>query len=388
MTRIPPVSIAAAAVLASLGGANGSASAQTTEPPARLFVLGDSLSDMGNAAALADYLLGQPMHPEATVGLCHPVEWFVVDRDCADIIHGRSRVSNGPVGVEHLATHLGAEPFEPSFHTVPDRPVVGTNYAVAGAKARGSTPRDLAHQVDRLTLDHGLRLADDAVAVVMIGGNDAIDALQAAALPDLDDPSDALPDPVGPPDLDPLPGIQPPDPSPIVADAVDGIVAAATRLLDAGACVIVANAPNLGALPAVREAADENGLDGAGAIAIAEQVTTGFNADLHEQLMALAAAHPQGTSLVLFDLHGHFDAVREAAELAGVNVTDACFDSERYIDSMFGERVFHPDCAPAPGSAPAFDEFLFWDGIHPTGATHAVLGAALIEAYEAGCREG
>src|SRR5690606_9205700 len=244
----PQPGAAGAGALVAMGCEDGASvvQAQESERGSALFVLGDSLSDTGNAAAVADYLLGQPMYPEATIGLCHPGERLLLDRDCADIVYLRSRVSDGPVAVEHLAAYLGVQ-LEPSFHTVPDRPVVGTNYAVAGAKARGSTPRDLTDQVERLLADHGASLPAGAIAVLMIGGNDAIDALQAAALPALDEPGAALPDQAQGPRTDPPAGQA--DPARIVAEAVDGIVTAASRLLDAGACVVVANVPNLARLP-------------------------------------------------------------------------------------------------------------------------------------------
>ena len=62
----------------------------------------------------------------------------------------------------------------------------------------------------------------------------------------------------------------------------------------------------------------------------------------------------------------------------GGNATDACFDSEAYRDSAAAERVFHPVCAPPTiGAAPRFAEFVFWDGIHPTGAAHVAIGEAM-----------
>lgn len=385
--------VAAAAMLSGVAGseAPGVANAQAIDGAQSLFVLGDSLSDTGNAAAVVDYLLGQPRYPDATIGLCHPVERLLFDRDCSNILYERTRVSDGPVAVEHLAAHLGAAPFDPSFHTVPDRPVVGVNYAVAGAKSRDATPRDLPHQVDRLMLDHGPLLPAGTAVVLMIGGNDAIDALQAAALPELEDPAEDIGEPIdsppdSPPEIAPPDGSGPGEPGPIITGAIDGIVAATTRLLDASAsCVLVANVPNLELLPAVRDTAQANGIDEAAAIAAAEEVTTGFNTALHERLATLATAHPAGASLVPFDLHARFSEALHEAALAGSNVADACFDSERYTASMAGARYFHPDCAPAPGEAPGFDRFFFWDGIHPTGVAHAALGAALIEAYETGC---
>jgi len=346
-----------------------------------LLVLGDSLSDTGNAAALADYLLGEEIGGTATTGLCHPGERLILELDCIDIIFERSRVSNGPVAVEYLAERLGTAPLAPSFHTVPNRPAVGVNYAVAGAKARDSSPRDLGHQIERVLLDHGPALPPESAIVLMIGGNDAIDALQAAVLPNLTDPADGLPggSPETPP---PASGAEP---DPIVAQAVDGIVIAATRLLEMDACVIVANVPNLARLPAVRTTAEAEGVDIAAATAAAEEVTLGFNTLLAERLAELGASHPNGASLVPFDLFASFEAALDDAAVAGLNVTDACFDSETYTGSTVGEREFHPDCAPAPGQAPRFDQFFFWDGIHPSGVAHAALGAALVETYDREC---
>src|SRR5690606_41559525 len=88
--------------------------------PLALFVLGDSLSDVGNAAALSDYLLGRPFYPEHAVGLCNPVDVYLYGRGCGDLFYRQSRVSDGPLAVEHLAAYLGL-PLDASFHTVPER---------------------------------------------------------------------------------------------------------------------------------------------------------------------------------------------------------------------------------------------------------------------------
>src|SRR5690606_23970524 len=122
--------------------------------PPGLFVHGDSLSDIGIASALADYFLGQPFVPRHTVGLCNPADVYVYGRGCGDLFYKQSRVSDGPVAVEHLAAHLGLR-LGASFHTVPERPGNGTDYAVASAKAAGARPEDLTHQVDRMLVDHG-----------------------------------------------------------------------------------------------------------------------------------------------------------------------------------------------------------------------------------------
>src|SRR4051812_27841840 len=100
-------STVAALVLAlaacSSGGDSGSTSTTppapgSTSPPPQggapvsaLFVLGDSLSDVGNAAGVADYVLGKTLAPP-TVGLCNPVDVLVLSRGCEDAIYLKSRV--------------------------------------------------------------------------------------------------------------------------------------------------------------------------------------------------------------------------------------------------------------------------------------------------------
>ena len=368
-------------------GAGAPPPAQTQKPSA-LFVLGDSLSDSGNAGALADYLLDQPVHP-ASVGLCNPADTFVIPRACEDLFYRRSRVSDGPVAVEHVAAHFGLPELVPSFHVIPERPGSGTNYAVASAKARAPEVEDLLHQVDRLLLEHGPLLPEDALYVVMIGGNDALDALKAA-VPDAEvetPPDEVVPDEAGGDGAaPPAPGGAAPTSGAIVTAAVAATAIAVERLIDFGARrLVVANVPDLAALPAVRAAA-RAAADEAAVLAAAGMVSAAFNAELAAALERIAAERVWMTSLTLtrFDLRAALGAAQAAAAASGGNPIDACFDSELYRASSTAVRAFHADCAPAGDEAPRFDAFAFWDGIHPSGAAHEVIGAALIAAVEAG----
>jgi outer membrane lipase/esterase len=327
-------------------------------PPSALFVLGDSLSDVGNAAGTADYLLNVVLRPP-TVGLCNPADVLVLPRPCADLFYRQSRVSDGPVAVEHLAAHLGLAELEPSLHLVPRRPIEGSVYAVASAKARGRNDEDLGRQVDWLLLDRA-PLPADAVYVIMIGGNDAIDALQAN---------------VASPGADPRPGAA------IVTAAVGAIGDSVERLLDVGARrIVVANVPDLAALPAVVSAARAGGNEAA-VLAEASAASAAFARELAARLDAIEA-RGQWTApaprIERFDLRAALAAAQLATATRGGNAVDACFSSEAYRNSSTAERVFHADCAPATaGAAPRFSEFAFWDGIHPTGAAHAAIGTAL-----------
>jgi phospholipase/lecithinase/hemolysin len=334
-------------------------------PVSALFVLGDSLSDVGNAAGAADYVLGKTIAPP-TVGLCNPFDVLVLSRGCEDVIYRKSRVSDGPVAVEYLATGLGLAGLGASFHVVPSRPSIGANYAVASAKARGGGAEDLGRQVDVLLLDRA-PLATAALVVVIIGGNDAIDAFQAASAggPAAGASSEA-----------------------IVTAAVAAIGDSLERLLDLGARrLVVANVPDLAALPSVRMAARSSATPAA-LLATATAVSDDFDSHLAARLDVIAAKRawdsPQPPVIVRFDLRAALATVLQAAEQSGDNATDACFDSDAYRASALAVRNFHPDCAPLPGGgAPRFAGFVFWDDVHPTGATHSAIGAALVAEVEA-----
>lgn len=345
-------------------GAGNGAPTPPRAPPApvsAVFVLGDSLSDVGNAAAVADNLLGVTVVPP-TVGLCNPTDVFVTPRPCDDLFYRKGRVSDGPVAVEQLAAHFQLPELAPSLHLLPRRPAAGTNYAVAGATARGSGSGDLARQVDALLIDRA-RLAPDALYVVMIGGNDALDALKTAAAG-------------GPVSI--AAG------EAIATAAVAAIGTNVERLLDFGARrLVVANVPDLAALPGVRARA-RAAADEAAVLAAATLIADSFNRELHARLDQIDAKRqwdaPTPPVLTRFDLRAALGAAQLATVAEGGDATEACFASDLYRHSPNAERVFDPDCAPEATGPPRFARFVFWDDIHPTGAAHARIGAAMIDA--------
>jgi phospholipase/lecithinase/hemolysin len=334
-------------------------SAPPASPPSALFVLGDSLSDVGNAAAARDYLLSGEIDPP-TVGLCNPTDVLVAMRRCDDLFFEKSRVTDGPVAVEHLAASLGLAPLRPSLHLLPNRARDATSYAVASAKARGAGEEDLARQVDWLLLDH-TPLPSDAVYVVMIGGNDALEALRADA-------------------ARPAGGTLPS--TAIVTATVESIGMHVERLLAFGARrLVVANVPDLAMLPAVRQQARASNAE-TRVLATASAISDSFNRSLAERLDRIEARALSLTPtpvIARYDLHAALSGARQTLSASGANAVDACFDSELYRDSSTAQRVFHADCAPeAVDDEPRFDGFVFFDEIHPTGAAHALLGDALL----------
>jgi phospholipase/lecithinase/hemolysin len=138
----------------------------------------------------------------------------------------------------------------------------------------------------------------------------------------------------------------------------------------------VLNMPNIGALPAVRNAAD--GILGVLSRRAASLLARTFNAQLWWRLREVQDRNPTA-HVEIFDLYTAFEVERARAFFSRDNIDDGCFDSEKYFDE--GIRTFHGDCAPAAEDiAPDFDEFIFWDELHPTARIHAAIGHDLVEA--------
>ncbi len=278
----------------------------------RVYVFGDSLSDTGNlASVIGDF----------------PSPFF------------ENRVSNGPVGVEILAARLDLTA-EASFHLM-GVPSVGSNYAVAGARAISSQAIDLSTQIMLFLANHGSVAPSDALYVIFIGGND----LRAAR---------------------DVPGLV--DAKVIVRAAAKEVRIAIETLAQTGAhTFLLVNSPNIGAIPETRliaGATDNPKL----IIKRARKVSKLYRKELHK--IAEQLDDDYGIEIVEFDLFKFFKNLLRKADLLGfTNTTDACFSL------TFG---FRPDC----NSGDNFDQFIFFDEIHPTARVHEFVGEALFEALE------
>jgi phospholipase/lecithinase/hemolysin len=112
---------------------------------------------------------------------------------------------------------------------------------------------------------------------------------------------------------------------------------------------LVLNVPNLGLTPAVRSS-------GSGAESAANSLAVSFNLGLNGTLSGLAATLP-AIQIVPFDFYSEANTLVANPEAFGLSdVEDACVT---------------PNMPPFACQMP--DEFLFWDGIHPTAAVHAIL---------------
>src|SRR3977135_4213606 len=122
--------------------------------PHRFVVFGDSLSDPGNAFVLLR---------DAEIP---PFDSLIPD---APYARGAFHFSNGPTWVEQLSLLDHAVPSAGPALFIP---LLFSNYAVGGARARHEGPFDLSTQVGLFVRDFRREGPGDALYVVFLGGND------------------------------------------------------------------------------------------------------------------------------------------------------------------------------------------------------------------------
>jgi phospholipase/lecithinase/hemolysin len=283
----------------------------------RLVVLGDSLSDSGNAFVLLGEVEKRPFEP-------------IPD---APYARGFPHFSNGQTWVEQLAETLGL-----GVSTGPalKNPRVFSNYAVGGARARGVEPFDLNNQVELFLKDFD-EAPKNALYVVYAGGNDLRDALSVLA--DYPDPTSVS--------------------AAILTKALAAIGETITKLANAGAqTFLVPNAPPLDLVPAVRSQ-DETVREAA------RLLSTQFNNELEKTLLALEANPNLAVTIIRLDVSTLFtNLVTDPGEASPLEVEKPCITPG---------TIDHPFCEQP-------DEYLFWDYIHPTEKGHALLAEAAQQA--------
>jgi len=280
----------------------------------QLVVFGTSLSDAGNAFALRG---GTNTPPD------YQLDPFLVP----DVPYARGghHFSNGATWIEQFARPLGlAGSAQPALRS---SSAGAANYAVGAARAREDGINfNLSQQVRAFLGDHRGVAPSDALYVIEMGGNDVRDALFALVTGG--------------------------DAEAIIGEALASIGGNMGALSAAGARkFLVWNVPNLALTPAVRGLAR---LDPR-IPSFAEQLTIAFNSGLETSVLGpLAAA---GLDIVRLDVYRKLNEI--VANPSGFGLTDvttACITP-----------------SVPPFECRNFDEFLFWDGIHPTTAAHAII---------------
>jgi outer membrane lipase/esterase len=233
--------------------------------------------------------------------------------------------SNGPVWVNSFAASMGLGAFAaPSL-------AGGGNYAFGGARtnAGGAFPPSAAAQVSSF-LTGKVSISADGLYVVAIGGNDARAALETVA-------ASAPAASAG------IISAASAKYAKDVGDIVDSLQAkGASR-------IVVWDTPNLGAAP---------GVVAGGAVAsfLGSSIASSFNAALSERLSGEAAG------VTMFDIYGFINRVVDNKAAYGLtNVSDAC-------GAVLGCNA---------------NEYLFWDGIHPTARGQVLIAEAMLSSVGA-----
>jgi outer membrane lipase/esterase len=221
------------------------------------------------------------------------------------------RFSNGPVWIETLAAGLGLSA-NPSFGA-------GTNYAVGGSVTGTplSSPIPLTSQLGLFLTDVGGVADPNALYVIWGGGNDVR---------------------LG-----------------NVSNSHVNISNIITALAGAGAYhFLVANLPNIGLTP-------EAQAGGPAAVAGATFLSTTFNSNLAAALPGLRSS--LGVSIQELDVFSFLNNVIANPGAFGItNTTSRCYSGVTGIGGA-GTVCSNPN------------EYVFWDGIHPTATAHAALGS-------------
>jgi len=291
----------------------------------KIIVIGDSLSDTGNLAALAEEPL--PLPPDHS--------------------NGGRRFSNGPLAVEVFAEALGLR--VDSFLTG------GTNFAFAGARAGGDQDIDLSAQVAALFSSPHVnsvgKLPPGSLVVFIIGGNDVRDAAQA------DDRNQA---------------------KKILTRALRRIGKSLRRLEEAGAAsILMGNVADVGLLP---EADFITASGDLGYAARAGQLSREFNRRLAKKIRKNRHRHDweddedeREAKLVLVDLSSMFEFIIANHDPLGFRNTEtACFNSAAV--------AFNAVCLQGDPGRPQFEQFIFFDWFHPTAKVHRIVGQGLFSA--------
>lgn len=298
----------------------GWASAQTSF--SQIVVFGDSLSDPGNAFIFQG---------TANVPPYDSLDQLLVPT--MSYAKGGHHFSNGATWIEQLARQYAlSKSTRPAFDELG---LDATNYAIGGARARDREKEDITKPEKFATLPNevaaflqvfGGNAPKDALYVVEFGSNDIRDALMA-------------PDPL----MAPM----------IIGMALRSVHANIELLYGAGARkFLVCSAPDLSLTPAIMTT--ETMMPGAARAA--RELSIGYNSGLNNVVTSLRKEYPE-IQVVQVDFFGKLvEMVKNPADF-GLSVIDT--------------PCVTPWAAPFACSNP--DDYLFWDGIHPTQVVHSII---------------
>ena len=197
------------------------------------------------------------------------------------------------------------------------------NFACGGATSGSENNTfvpGLLTQVQSFTKKHPRTLPNNALYVLWAGANDYLQGVSSVTVP------------------------------------VENMTRAISSIANIGAKnILVANIPDLGQLPATRNSVNSARLSA---------LTTAHNQSLRRKLKLLAQQYPH-LQIVMLDANTLYSlAIAQKAAFGFTNVQSACLSNNRTCGNP--------------------DQFLFWDGIHPTTAAHRILGERAFSVLEVG----
>jgi len=311
---------------------SGLAGASSAAPYSGLVFFGDSLSDTGNSfiwlSQPANQACGVPMNVPPYDAL-DPLK--VPDGPYA---HGGHHYSNGATWAEVTARSLAlAGNARPAFAGAGTQ---ARNYAVGGARAVAGYPCrfNLPAQVNDAYLRDFPQTSASTLITIEIGGNDVRDGLVAVLLSG--NPNAA---------------------APYISAALASLGDSVGTLHAHGARkFLLLNVPNVGLTPAVRAF-------GPVAMFVGDSVSKGFNDNLGPLSQYLMSVLP-GSDIRIVDIYTKLNqVVASPASYGFTNWTEACIT---------------PNVPPFQCTDP--DSYVFWDGIHPTKAMHAIIAQQALAA--------
>lgn len=237
------------------------------------------------------------------------------------------RFSNGPVWVEYLALDLGLT-FNPS-----------TNFAFGGATTGfdniglASLP-GLQQQINGFTAAN-LSANPNALYIVWAGANDYFNYFSG--------------------------GVTNP------TETVANLSTAVTSFADVGAQnIMVVNLPDLGKFPVT------TGVDSQSS-GYFSTLTNAHNSGLRATRNFLSQQISPDINIIPLDVNSLFNRViADPGEFGFTNVTDSCIGDSSVVPLNIATQPVA--CTP--------DKFLFWDEIHPTTATHQLIGELAFSALQ------
>ena len=304
-----------------------------------LVIFGDSLSDTGNKYAVNGMLSQPPYDTLNEFGIpTHPYA------------RGGKHFTNGKTWIEWVARSLHQS--RSAKAVLRGKRRSGNNYAWGGAHAyppaNDDGNRHLGDQVAAYLADVNFDVDPKAIHVVFIGGNDLMDALSGLGQ-----------------------GGSFPEAVTRVALAAFAVQENVNALRSAGAQrFLLLNAPNVGLVPALSADPQSQGLMTCFAILLNTGGNLPFGCPqvsiplgLHGVAANLRAS---GAEVTTIDVFSFISALAGGGQGFGfTNVTQMCV---------------RPNQPPYACSEP--NEYLFWDGIHPTKAVHRLLASVVLNALE------